>query len=586
MARNRQKHETRVSVEMPQHMAKEVNKVRSIIRRSHEAEVKIADANSFFKKMSQPVESRAFRFIEDLKNSTTEMLDTTGVSRIIEVNPDGGWRWRTIKNSDELRAAIRETEKNASNYMKLKEASYKKMLGREDSFGFGGDDMPLTSQQGAFPSRQEYTPLIGTPFFKQLYLQDMWEQHSKCFWYSNYSGIAKMIVDMTRNFVMGKGFKVQFKDEKAQDAWDRYEDRTHIQERSREWCDDLTKFGENMLLKVPTPKGIIHRAFDPSTIWEIVTDPELITDEGIKYYHQQYNTQYQLYTTKDAPSSKYIIKQLPPELVLHTKVNITPYEKRGRSDLLAALLYFKYYEDYTIASLIRAKNEAAFIWDVTIKGSDEDVQAYISQTESIVDVPPGSENVHNEAITRTPLNPTFNKKSSDEIAQNILSYVAMAVSIPVNYFGTFGTGGYTKAGALVATEPVAKKMIERQLKMEFMIRRIVKDVLIDAGLDPKTEFEVTFPEILEEDRSTKIQDIVVARDSEVISKRTAANMIAKELKITSYDYEKEQAEISADKASSQPFDDSTDDLTDGTDDAQTKPRAFDRASVKKQGLQV
>jgi hypothetical protein len=107
-----------------------------------------------------------------------------------------------------------------------------------------------------------------------------------------------------------------------------------------------------MIKKIPGPKGITHKSFDPSTIWEIVTDPENISD--IAYYHQQYNTQYQLYATKQDPVSKYIINQLPPELIIHGKVNVTPYEKRGRSDLLAPLLYFKYYEDFMQAKLIRA----------------------------------------------------------------------------------------------------------------------------------------------------------------------------------------------------------------------------------------
>jgi hypothetical protein len=307
--------------------------------------------------------------------------------------------------------------------------------------------------------------------------------HSKCFWYKNYSGIAKMVIEMTRNFVLGKGFNVTFENEALQPLWNEYEERSNVQEEIRNWCDELSSFGENMVKKIPTPKSLIHRSFDPSTVWEIVTDPENITD--IKYYHQQYNTQYQLYGTKDAPVSRYIINQIPPQLVHHTKVNVTSYEKRGRSDLLAPLLYFKYYEDYMVAKLSRAKNEAAFIWDVEIDGSEEDVQMYITNTQNIVDVPPGSENVHNKAIKRTPLAPSLGTGGADGIAQDILSYIAMGVSIPVNYMGTFGTGGYTKAGALVATEPVAKKMMERQLKLEHLVRKIVRDVLIDAGKDPR-----------------------------------------------------------------------------------------------------
>lgn len=570
---------------------KKAHEIKSFVRRSSEAEIRLTTPTEFFEKMSRPVESRLYSWTKDVESSTTEQLDLNGVSRIVEVDPmSGKWRFRKINSTQELREIMKNSERAHGIFMKLREANLNKFLSKEDSFGGYGfaDDYPTTSGSGLINARAEFTPLIGTPFYKQMYLYDYWEMHSKCFWYRNYSGIAKMVIEMTRNFVLGKGFNVDFDNEKAQAAWDAYEERSNIQEEIRNWCDELTTFGENMIKKIPGPGGIIHRSFDPSTIWEIVTDPENISD--IKYYHQQYNTQYQLYGTKDAPVSKYIINQIPPQLVHHTKINVTSYEKRGRSDLLAALLYFKYYEDYMVAKLTRAKNEAAFIWDVEIDGSDEDVNYYLTNSQNIADVPPGSENVHNKAVKRTPLSPQFGKASGDQVAQDILSYIAMGVAIPVNYFGTFGQAGNTRAGALVATEPVAKKMLERQMKMEHLVRKIVKDVLVSEGmnpLDPKNQFEVNFPEILEEDSSAKIQNVLMARDNNILSHRTAAMIVAKELKITKYDYEKEQDDIIKDqKSNSGMFMQPNPDLTGFQPGSQTtnSPRALDRDQVKKDGL--
>jgi hypothetical protein len=101
----------------------------------------------------------------------------------------------------------------------------------------------VNNNNSGFQTRPEFTPIIGTPFYKQMYLYDYWEMHSKCFWYSNYSGIGKLIVDITRNFVMGRGFNVSVKSQKHQDAWDKYAERSNIFEEARFWCDDLTKFG-------------------------------------------------------------------------------------------------------------------------------------------------------------------------------------------------------------------------------------------------------------------------------------------------------------------------------------------------------
>lgn len=582
----------KVKTRLPRKKVEELKKpgVASFVRKSHEQEVLLTNPTEFFEKMSRPVQSRLYSWMKEVEQRSEEMLDTHGQSKLIEYDIySGKWRWRTVKSSSEIKEILKVSEKSYDTFLKLREANLKKFLSKEDSFGGYGfaDDTAVPGNQG-LQARQEFTPLIGTPFYKQLYLFDYWEMHSKCFWYKNYSGIAKMIIEMTRNFVLGKGFNVTFENEEHQGIWNAYEDRSNVQEEIRNWCDELSSFGENMVKKIPSPKGIIHRSFDPSTIWEIVTDPENIQD--IKYYHQQYNTQYQIYGTKDAPVSKYIINQLPPQLIHHTKVNVTSYEKRGRSDLLAPLLYFKYYEDYMTAKLSRAKNEAAFIWDVEIDGSDEDVQMYINNTQNIVDVPPGSENVHNKAIKRTPLAPGLGTSGADGIAQDILSYIAMGVSIPVNYMGTFGTGGYTKAGALVATEPVAKKMLERQLKMEHLVRKIVKDVLIDAGKDPRDpqyKFEINFPEILEEDSASKIKNVILAKDQNVISHKTMSMMIAKELRITKFDYEKEQQIITKDSKQDLMFGQNPKALTpfDGKDDTMSK-RSLDRDQVKKDGSKL
>lgn len=573
-------------------LAEELKKPGAVSRlhRSTDAEIRLIGAEDFYKDLNTPVKGKTLDFFERLKDSREEMLDQNGFSSILEFNEKGRWRMKRVTSSQELKSLFEDSKKNFERYQKTRNVHLNNYLKTKEGFDdfYGASAGGGEGYSGGLEVRMEYSPLIGSPFFKQLYLFDYWKMHSKCFWYKNYSGIAKLIVDMTRNFVLGKGFNIDFDNPKAQEAWKRYEERSDIQSMVRVWIDELTSFGEIMIRRVPTPAGIRHYSVDPSTIWEIVTDPEFIDD--VKYYHQQYNTQYQLYGTKDAPISKYIINQIPPQLMIHRKINVTSFEKRGRSDLLGALLYFKYYEDYMMAKLARAKNEAAFIWDVTIKGDEEAVQAYINSTESIVDVPPGSENVHNESITRVPLSPQFGKASGDQTAQDILSYVCMSVNIPYQYLGVASSTGFTKAGALVGTEPVAKKMKERQRFMEEIIREIAADVLMEAGLDPKKEvFEVNFPEIIDEDRSAKIQDVFLARDNEVISHKTAAMIVAKELNITKYDYEAEQAEIESDKASSDPLDlpgsdDLTPDITGGED--VPNQRSFDRASVRKDNKEL
>ncbi|OPZ22999.1 MAG: hypothetical protein BWZ03_00667 [bacterium ADurb.BinA186] len=59
----------------------------------------------------------------------------------------------------------------------------------------------------------------------------------------------------------------------------------------------------------------------------------------------------------------------------------------------------------------------------------------------------------------------------------------------------------------------------------------------------KAEVEVTFPELISQDRSAKLKDIAAAQSQGWISKKRAAQIAAKELNITEFDFEEESLEI-------------------------------------------
>lgn len=567
-------------------------------RNSHAANVDILTPDEFFKKLNGAVQSPAAKFFQDVKEGkATVDPRSTIVEYCLKTNE---WRFRKVKNTPDL-VKLMEQSKSAEKEMgRLREARMQQFLrkkkliearkrNKEDSFDplfdLDGSDATVTNTTSdGYEIKHEYTPLLGTPFFKQMYLYDMLLMHSKTFWYKNYSGPAKLCMQIYRNFVIGEGFSITCDDDKAVKAWEAYEERSQIHEKIGTWHDEAFFAGELMLEKKFTPAGMVHESIDVSTIWEIVTDPENISD--IKYYHQQYPTQYQIYGTKDTPISKYVIRQIPPELVHHIKFNVTSWEKRGRSDLLAALLYLKYFDDYIGFKLQRTKAEAAYFWDVVIKGDASDVANYISTTQSIVDVAPGSENVHNEAVDRKTIMPSLSHVGSDDVAKWILSYIFMSQGIPTSYAGTLESVGSSRANALVSTEPVTKLMEERRKKFEWMLHRIWKDVMIDAGLDPETEVEFNFPELTVEDRSKKLADVYLAFTEQTISHETASNIVAQELNITTYDYEKEQEKIKEELAANPSLLNPEMGLTqDGKPDDTTGSHAFDRDSARDDNTQ-
>lgn len=522
--------------------------------------------DEFYADMQKPVASQAHEFFKGMREEQEKLakqeikeseckFEIAPGSKIILIDPKTNkWKWATVNNAKEFLAWEDKSKGAVKLIENLRQAKVndflnKKKKTKEDFFSGSGDGVdsasfgpPSPQQTSGYEIKHEYTPLLGTPFFKQMYLYDRLLMHSKTFWYKNYSGPAKLIINIIRNFVIGEGFSISCDDDKAVKAWEAYEKRGQIQEKVRVWCDEATFDGNLMIEKKFRPDGIVHESIDTSTIWEIVTDPENISD--VKYYHQQYPTQWQLFGTKDAPITKYIIRQIPPDLVHHIKFNVTSWEKFGRSELLAALLYLKYFDDYIGFKLQRTKSEAAYFWDVLVKGDQGAINEYIQSTISLVDITPGSENVHNEAIERKAVMPSLSHTGSDDVAKWILSYIFMSVGIPTSYAGTLESTGSSRASALVSTEPVTKAMEEKRNKIEDLLHRIWEDVMVDAGLDPETDVEFNFPELIVEDRSKKIQDLVTAHNNLVISHQTMSEIMAKELNISTYDYDDEQKEIS------------------------------------------
>jgi len=202
------------------------------------------------------------------------------------------------------------------------------------------------------------------------------------------------------------------------------------------------------------------------------------------------------------------------------------------------LSWLKRVNDFYNAMVVRAQMTAAMVWDDTVKGSDADVQRHVAFVQAN---PPSAGEVfaHNEAITRQLLGGGGQRgPSMDPVGEALLNLVGVGVGIPKEYLGVSTHGA--RATALVATEPSAKKFEDRQLTIEWLLTQLAYRVFAVAGISrAEWDIEFTFPSIATEDRSAKMKDLALAESGGWIAHRTAATVAAKELMITSYDYDDE-----------------------------------------------
>ncbi len=522
--------------------------------------VKIKE-NNYAKKLEQYEKNYSFKAsevsrAEDIR-TTAEMVafldspaakDVLVEARVLAHKPGEGFGFRSL----DRKGFIESWKSNSDKRKKFREA-----YGDFSSGGIGGNYANTVGQ--------DFTPLLGGPFYKQLYYYNDWlKMHQDCFYAMNHDPLGKATTDIITNFVLGKGFKVEFEDDRAQAMWAAFCKVNNLQDMMRQFSRELSGYGEHMIWKLPNRakyidfshqgmspdvvKGLLPRVrlIDPSNIVEIVTYPEDITN--VLFYVWLTPTQYQIYTGKDertgkvVQGTKLIYQQIPAEQMLHYKVNAASNEKRGRSDLFAALPYFKRLRDSVNYEIIAQQKNAAWAIDTTIEGDEQDIINYMEGQAALGTIPnAGSEYVHTAAIKREYLANQGTSRGASNAFEWCLSMISASTTIPISYYGTHLSGGQTRASAIVATEPVAKMFEMRQMKLKQVISDLAEYLLESIGIN--SQFEISMPEIITQDRSAKLKDLYLAETAKWICHERAAETAALEIGFRDYDYETEQEKI-------------------------------------------
>ena len=444
--------------------------------------------------------------------------------------------------------------------------SFKSKRTEEVNFHESFDDWQGNAQFGNGLVGDDYIPLLGGPFNKQLYMTDYLRQHAAAFQASTHDPVAKRSIQIIRQFVLGKGYRIDVTGGKDAELGlgviRASEKQNKFQELMYYICTEISTYGEVMIWKLPNhqtkvewqlrpeqqaPKALLprYRLIDPSTCWEIITYPEDIT--RVLSYKLIYPTQYQIYTDGIQPTLKFIVQDVPGDQVGHFKVNVVSNEKRGRSDLFPILGYLKRLRDSVNYQIIADQKNSAWAIDTTVEGTVDDMNAYIDDQNSNGTIAPaGSEFVHTSKIKREYLANSGAGHGNSNSFDWTMNMIAAGQGIPVSYYGMHIGGASTRASALVGTEPVAKFFEERQQLMEQILRFMVDDTIEQMGLD--VEYEITWPEIITQDRSAKLKDLTLCEQSGWFSKERAASIAAKEMGVTEFEFQAEQHDIKDQKS--------------------------------------
>jgi len=477
------------------------------------------------------------------------LLESKGLkeSYVIRRYSDSASVERRLKEAETIHKELPDKVK------KMKEARVKlleqKAKAKESDADFDQFDVQLSQYD---PNQYtEYAPTYGGPHFKQLYLYDMIAMFARAFEATNHNPLARRIVDVLAQYSMGRGFKALCKQDFQQAAWDKFCKDSNLKEKVRKfWVREYLIYGEIMVDK---SKWI---SIDPSTIWDIITDPDNIDD--VYYYHQNYPTAFFQFTGQKVPGVlgsektrpiEYIIRQLPYDRVIHIKHKCVSNEKRGRSVLFPVLGWLKRVKDLYNAYVLRAWAEGSFVFDDTIDGSSGDVDAHLSKYSSLP--PPMSIFAHTKAIERKVMpysQASTGGMASSGIGGELLAFIATAIGIPKDFFNVIGSGAGNRATALVGAEPFSKVIDDLQADFESLLLKIAEEVFAQNNIPYQSgDIEFIFPSIVKDTTTEMVTNIMKGEASGYINKRRAANMFAAEMNVTAFDFEEEQKKGTEDK---------------------------------------
>lgn len=437
------------------------------------------------------------------------------------------------KKSVQTRMGVRVRRDNGRH---LKEADFEYGLYSDEVMSTG------TNNRKVFPISDVALPSLNSPHSKQQLFVDYLDAHRKAFDAATFNPIAKRIIRLVGQFVLGRGVVGAIDSQEHQDAWTDFWKRNKMKLRTKQSLRELLIYGEIFWRYFKTPAGLVVRSIDPSTIWDIVTDEDDIED--VKYYHQQYvRLDVSPIPGRVPVPSTLVIRQIPADQVAHWKINATSSEKRGRSELFPILGYLLRFKEYVNDRILLNKMRAMFALDVAVEGDGTDV----SNAEEQFATPPGPASVlvHNKAVEVEFKNANTNAGDAATDADTILKVIAIGAGISENFLGV--SRAQTRAGALISTEPDVKNFEEYQELMEEVLLEAADRVFKARNL-PLRVMEFTFPSIAQEDRAAKLKDIGFCESMDYFTKERAATMVAREFQITDYRYADEQGKIRRERA--------------------------------------
>jgi hypothetical protein len=362
--------------------------------------------------------------------------------------------------------------------------------------------------------------------------------------------MANRIIELPLAYLLADGVKLEVNDEEAQAMLNRFwnDPINSMDLKLEKKVRELALFGEQCYPTfVNEHNGHVRLGYlDPALIETVVVDPDnpeqqigIVTVKDRKGGARRYRVivngeEEELFSER----TRKIRDTFTDGDAFYFNINSLSSGARGRPDLLASADWLDAYDDFLFGEVDRNRYLRAFVWDVTLKGSNPDDVA--KRAREIAAPAPNSVRVHNDSEIWAAVTPDIKSGDTSESARLLRNHVLGGATLPEHWYG--GGGDVNRSTGESMGDPAFKMMSMRQRTIKYMLEQIARFAIRQWAIKNQRSLDLgdgdflpsaVFPEMIARDTTryaAALQQVVVAAAMAVergfISRKLALRMIA------------------------------------------------------------
>ncbi len=325
---------------------------------------------------------------------------------------------------------------------------------------------------------------------RDLYILTQKRMQDIAFYLYDSNPMAKRVIEITRDFVVGDGFTYTAKNpdilELIDEFWNDPDNNLDVELDTD--VLELEIFGELCIpVWVNSANGAVKLGYiDPVTILKVIKDkknPKISRTIEWKPLNAREEREMDIINIdKNIRSDSY---GLLTGKCFFFAINKVSGATRGRSSLLTLCDWIDGLDQFLFARLERAFLLNTFIWDVTCEGMNK--EELIEFVKGLAMPKSGSIRAHNEKITWKSETPKLESADASDEARLFKNQILGGAGYPEHWFAEGSRT--TRATALEMGIPTLKKLKSRQKTVKNFIKHIINFVIDQAIIHKRVGFK-------------------------------------------------------------------------------------------------